>query len=91
MNVKVITKLIESEKEGVFANAVILTADDGTTAIETLQEQISAGRQVHFVLMDFVMTTLHGPDAARIMRDELGYCGPIIGVTGNALAQDMEA
>ena len=55
MNVKVITKLIESEKEGVFANAVILTADDGTTAIETLQEQISAGRQVHFVLMDFVM------------------------------------
>jgi CheY-like chemotaxis protein len=70
MNVKVITKLIESEKEGVFANAVILTADDGTTAIETLQEQISAGRQVHFVLMDFVMVwyplTIHG-DRTKMM------------------------
>ena len=71
----------------------------------------------------YLQTTLHGPDAARIMRDELGFCGPIIGyptltnchpqppalkssntslllsflllinegVTGNALAQDMEA
>ena len=55
INVKVLTRLIESEKEGVFANAVILTADDGTTAIETLQQQTSAGRQVHFVLMDSVM------------------------------------
>ena len=49
------TRLLESEKEGVFANAVILTADDGTTAIETLQQQTSAGRQVHFVLMDSIM------------------------------------
>ena len=47
MNVKVISRLLESEREGVFADAVILTADDGTTAIEALREQTSAGRQVH--------------------------------------------
>ena len=59
MNLKVLTRLIESEKEGLFANAVILTADDGTTAIETLQQQTSAGRQVHFVLMDSTMVALY--------------------------------
>ena len=58
MNLKVLIRLIESEKEGIFANAVILTADDGTTAIETLQQQTSAGRQVHFVLMDSIMVAL---------------------------------
>ena len=55
MNVKVISRLLESEREGVFADAVILTADDGTTAIEALREQTSAGRQVHVVLMDYIM------------------------------------
>ena len=58
MNLKVLIRLIESEKEGLFANAVVLTADDGTTAIETLQQQTSAGRQVHFVLMDSTMVAL---------------------------------
>ena len=59
MNLKVLIRLIESEKEGLFANAVILTADDGTTAIETLQQQTSAGRPVHFVLMDSIMVALY--------------------------------
>lgn len=37
INCKVIAKLIESEKDGLFANAVILTADDGTTAVQTMK------------------------------------------------------
>lgn len=55
INCKVIAKLIESEKDGLFANAVILTADDGTTAVQTMKDEMAAGRQIHFVLMDFVM------------------------------------
>ena len=47
--------MIESEKTGLFANAVILTADDGTTAVQTLKEELSAGRHLDFVLMDYVM------------------------------------
>lgn len=57
LNCKVITRLIESEKggDGWLSNAVILTADDGTTAVQTMRDEMSAGRAIHFVLMDFVM------------------------------------
>ena len=39
------------------------------------------------ILMDFVMPEMSGPDATRAIR-ELGYAGPIIGVTGNARDED---
>ena len=55
INCKVLAKLIESEKVGKFANAVILTADDGTTAVQMMKDEMSAGREIHFVLMDYVM------------------------------------
>ena len=55
MNCKVVSKLIEGESDGVFAAAALLTADDGSTAVELLRSELSAGRAVHFVLMDFIM------------------------------------
>eukprot|EP01035_Chromulina_nebulosa_P032072 gene32072-biopygen20655 len=90
MNIKVLVRLIESEKSGPFANAILLTADDGATAVEQLRTEMAAGRAVHFILMDFIITTMHGPEAARIMREELNYRGPIIGITGNALPEDID-
>ena len=60
LNCKVVSKLIEGEKEGVLANATLLTADDGTTAVEQLRTEKSAGRTVHFVLMDYVMVRAWG-------------------------------
>eukprot|EP01036_Dinobryon_divergens_P028060 gene28060-biopygen22994 len=90
LNVKVVVRLIESEKAGPFANATLLTADDGATAVEQLRTEMAAGRAVHFILMDFVMVTMHGPEAARIMREELDYRGAIIGITGNALPEDID-
>ena len=41
------------------------------------------------ILMDFVMPNMDGPTATREIRG-LGYSGIIIGVTGNALAEDIE-
>jgi len=41
------------------------------------------------VLMDFIMPNMEGPEAARSMR-EGGYCGLIIGITGNMLPVDKE-
>eukprot|EP01038_Epipyxis_sp_PR26KG_P009266 gene9266-12482_t len=41
------------------------------------------------ILMDFVMERMNGPDAAKRMRD-MGYNGIILGVTGNALAGDIQ-
>jgi hypothetical protein len=64
LNVKVVVRLIESEKEGIFANATLLTADDGTTAVEQLRNEMAAGRAVHFVLMDFVRVMIHSDHVA---------------------------
>ena len=58
LNIKVVMRLIENEKAGPFANAVLLTADDGATAVEQLRSEMAAGRAVHFILMDFVMVTV---------------------------------
>ena len=55
LNVRVVARLIENEKEGVFANATLLTADDGATAVDQLRDEMAAGRAVHFILMDFIM------------------------------------
>ena len=55
LNRKVVVRLIESEKKGRLKNARLLEADDGTTAVETLRREVSEGRQVDFVLMDYVM------------------------------------
>eukprot|EP01035_Chromulina_nebulosa_P011003 gene11003-biopygen9209 len=50
-----LAKLFESETVGPFAEATVITADDGTTAVEALRTEMDAGREVHFVLMDYVM------------------------------------
>ncbi len=42
------------------------------------------------ILMDSVMPNMNGPTATTEIR-KLGYTGPIIGVTGNALAEDQQA
>ena len=60
-------RLIESEKEGIFANATLLTADDGTTAVELLRNEMAADRAVHFVLMDYVMVMINFDAAVALM------------------------
>ena len=50
-------KIIESEKTGKLKNARILEADDGTTAVEMLRREMSEGRKIDFVLMDYVMVS----------------------------------
>ena len=47
------------------------------------------GISFNFVFLDYVMLNIHGPEAAFKMRNELNYQGAIIGVTGNALPEDI--
>lgn len=49
----------------------------------------SSSTAIDAVLMDNIMVNMNGPEAAQRMR-VLGYRGPIIGVTGNALPSDVE-
>ena len=59
----------------------------GTTAIAAME---TAAKPFDCVFLDSVMVDMHGPEAARKMRSELEYRGPIISVTGNSLPEDID-
>ena len=86
LNRKVLKRLILS----IDSNCVIDEADDGSTAIEQFKCSVSINIQYNCVFLDYIMTTMHGPTTAQILREELGYTGLMIGVTGNALADDID-
>jgi CheY-like chemotaxis protein len=82
--------LESSANKVVLRECIILEADDGSTAIDALRSETEAGRAVDLVLMDYVMVRMNGPEAARRMRIDLGYRGGLIGITGNALPEDLD-
>ena len=73
-----------------FQITTFVEVDDGATAIEALKLSL-AGETPHIdcILMDYTMDSMHGPQAAKIIRDVLGYKGLVLGVTGNAMADDI--
>ena len=68
----------------------ILEADDGSTALDVMRGEMAADRAIDFVLMDYVMIRMNGPEAVQKMRADLGYHGVVIGITGNALPEDLD-
>eukprot|EP00607_Mallomonas_marina_P001577 CAMPEP_0182430680 /NCGR_PEP_ID=MMETSP1167-20130531/42496_1 /TAXON_ID=2988 /ORGANISM="Mallomonas Sp, Strain CCMP3275" /LENGTH=695 /DNA_ID=CAMNT_0024616055 /DNA_START=652 /DNA_END=2742 /DNA_ORIENTATION=+ len=64
---------------------VTVEAEDGQVAVEKMKSSIENETLFSLVLIDYQMPNMDGPTAASCMR-ELGYRGPIIGVTGNSLA-----
>lgn len=56
MNRKMLVRLIHSEKERI-REAVTKEADDGTSAIEEMENDTKSGGVFDFVLMDFIMVT----------------------------------
>jgi signal transduction histidine kinase len=67
-------------------------ASDGRYAIEKVKARMASGAGgtscYDVILMDFVMPHMDGPTATVALR-ELGYSGPIFGVTGNAQESDV--
>lgn len=61
-------------------------ADDGSTAVERLQSRGVAAYDV--ISMDNMMPIMRGPMATSMIR-ALGFGGVIIGVTGNALPEEV--
>jgi CheY-like chemotaxis protein len=78
-----------SENTAIFGACTILEADDGLTALEIMKKEAREGRAIDIVLLDYIMINLNGPEAARRMRSELGYRGVIVGITGNALPEEL--
>jgi signal transduction histidine kinase/CheY-like chemotaxis protein len=65
------------------------TAVDGVEAVNYIKEAIASKlEEVDFILMDNCMPNMSGVDACREIR-RLGYGGPIIGLTGHTLDEDV--
>ena len=63
-------------------------AEDGSVAVEMIRQSMAQNAQFDVVLMDSCMPEMDGPSATRIIRD-MGFKGLILGVTGNALPEDV--
>ena len=83
LNRKMLLRLLQRD------NFVFAEAADGHRAVTLVQDGMNHGNPIDLVLMDYQMPVMDGPTAARKMRD-LGFTGVIIGITGNALASDLE-
>ena len=70
--------------------AKVDTALDGQQAIDKVTACIDADAGLHayyFILMDYNMPVMVGPDACRAIR-ALGYTHPIFGLTGNTSQEE---
>ena len=61
-------------------------ADDGDTAVEMVRSR----HAFDIILMDNQMPRMTGEDATEVLRRELNFQGIILGVTGNALDDDIQ-
>ena len=66
-------------------------AENGIECINIVHkfQQSHDHRPFDFILLDYEMPRMNGPDAARTLREE-GIFTPIIGVTGNVLPEDQQ-
>ena len=81
--------LERKENVAVMGEFSVLEADDGVTGLEAMQRELAEGRAIDLVLIDYIMINMNGPEAVQKMRVELGFTGPVIGITGNALPEDI--
>jgi len=88
MNRKMVAQMLRLSQKKHFPNISldICEADDGTSALREMTNYVAS---FDVVLMDNVMDTLCGPQAAKQMRQK-DFKGKIIGVTGNVLKKDVD-
>jgi CheY-like chemotaxis protein len=63
-------------------------AEDGEVAVKTVKEMINGGQRYDLILLDMQMPRLDGYQTAVQLR-KLGYAGPIVALTANAMQGDM--
>ena len=94
-------KLVEAEGKNFAHLPKFAHANDGDVAVNMIKQSMSplsdidtvtgngaAENSYDAILIDNIMEKLHGPEATKIIRKELGYSGLIVGVTGNLLPSD---
>ena len=87
---KIVRRMLErKDNVSVLGEYHVIEADDGVTGLDAMQRELAEGRGIDLVLIDYIMINMNGPEAVRKMRTELGYTGPVVGITGNALPEDI--
>ncbi|MFO0939977.1 MAG: PAS domain S-box protein [Pirellulales bacterium] len=71
------------------AGARVLLANNGQEAIDLMNERQPIGEGIAGVVMDMQMPIMDGYTAARELR-RLGFSGPIVALTANAMKEDRE-
>ena len=70
------------------AGATVDQAEDGQIAVDKVRQAIDEGRAPKLIMLDMQMPRLDGYATARELR-RLGYTGPIIALTADAMQGDM--
>ncbi len=70
------------------AGATITEAEDGVVAIETVKQAAADNRSFDLILLDMQMPNLDGYATAAALR-RIGFPGPIIALTADAMQGDM--
>ena len=65
-------------------------AEDGQQAVDMVKEAMALGANYDVITMDYQMPVMDGVTASKCIR-KLGFRGQIIGVTGNALLEDLNS
>ena len=81
--VRIMRKLMESKGH------ICSVAYNGAEAVEMYKAQSHTAAPFDVILLDICMPTMTGPECASAIR-KLGYSGPIFGVTGHSLQDDVE-
>ena len=97
--IRIVRKLYDNEMAANFLDLKFVEAADGVPAVDYITRSLSGAdstgrmprndaKEVHAILLDNIMTEMHGPEVAAAVR-AMGYRGPIVGITGNVLAEDV--
>jgi len=89
-NRRLLRRMLESDKS--IPVSSIQEAEDGVDAVKIVAEAGSAPDKppIDCIFMDSVMNQMHGPETVKHLRSKLGFSGKILGLTGNAMEDDVK-
>ena len=67
-----------------------LEAENGQQAVDMVKDAMESGMSYDIVAIDYQMPVMDGVTATSMMR-AIGYTGRIIGITGNAMQEDLNS